>query len=367
MKNRRNLIWMLVFLLLPVMPSYAGPAVIKGPETGLAAGEGLVTVTDFFGRTLTLELPAERFACLYAFTGHVVTLLGRGHDMVAVVDGLKKDRLIQQRVPGIRTLPIPAKGGVIHIETLLNADPDMVFLKPETAAAQAEIKKLDRFQLPYFVAGYRSMVEQMTIIEMMGKVCGRHDTARAYTGYYREMIQRVKARTGKIPENRRVRLYHSVNEALRTDAAGTIEADWTRAAGVINVSVGDKLDARGDKFFAGMEQVLIWNPEVIIVNEAGVDQEILQDKKWAAVKAVQEKKVFPIPVGISRWGHPGSLETPLAILWTAKTVYPDLFFDIDLEMEIKQFYHRFFDLVLTDEMVEKILNNQGMREAIDHN
>jgi iron complex transport system substrate-binding protein len=357
-----NRIWMLVFLLLPVAAAQAGPA--AGTDS-VTTEDKAVTATDFFGRTLTLSRPADRFACLYAFTGHVVTLLGRGHDMVAVVDGLKKDRLIRQRVPGIDALPIPAKGGVIHIETLLKTAPDVVFLKPETAAAEAETRKLERFGLPYFVAGYRSMEEQMTTIEMMGKICGRYDAARAYTDYYRNMIHTVTQRTGKIPKNQRVRLYHSVNEALRTDAPGTIEADWTRAAGVINVSVGDRLHARGDKFFAGMEQILIWNPEVIIVNEAGVDQEILQDKKWAAVKAVRKKNVFPIPVGISRWGHPGSLETPLAILWTAKTVYPDLFSDIDLEMEIKGFYHQFFDLTLTDEMVQNILSNQGMRQTLD--
>jgi iron complex transport system substrate-binding protein len=361
MKQCLKLIWVFVFLLLAAAAANALPAADNGP----AIRDGSVTVTDFIGRTLTLERPADRFACLYAFTGHVITLLGRGTDMVAVVDGLKKDLLIQQRVPGIQALPIPVKGGVIHIEALLKANPDIVFLKLETAAAEAEIRKLDRFGLPYFVADYRSMDEQMTTIEMMGKICGRYEAARAYTTYYRNMIRMVKDRTGRIPEDQRVRVYHSVNDARRTDAAGTIEADWTRAAGVINVSVGDRLDARGNKFFAGIEQILIWNPDVIIVNEAGVDQQILQDKKWASIKAVQEKKVFPIPVGISRWGHPGSLETPLAILWTARTVYPDLFSDIDFKMEIKQFYHRFFDMALTDEMVERILNNQGMRQAKD--
>lgn len=366
MKKRRYLFWIIIFLLVQFHAVHADPTAVTGPVTGSVAEEAPVTVTDFSGRTLTLARPANRFACLYAFTGHVVTLLGRGNDMVAVVDGLKKDRLIQQRVPGIQSLPIPAKGGVIHIETLLKADSDVVFLKPETAASEAEIRKLERFGLPYFVAGYRNMDEQMTTIEMMGKICGRYDAARAYTGYYRDMIHRVKQRTGKIPEDQRIRLYHSVNEAFRTDAANTIEADWTRAAGVVNVSVGNRLHARGDKFFAGMEQILIWNPEVIIVNEAGVDQEILQDKKWAAVKAVREKNVFSIPVGISRWGHPGSLETPLAILWTAKKVYPALLSDIDLEMEIKRFYHRFFDLTLTDEMVQDILNNRGMRRTLEN-
>jgi len=332
---------------------------------GPVQSEDPVTVTDFTGRTLTLDRPPARIACLYAFTGHVVALLGRGEDMVAVVDGLKKDLLIQQRVPGIKDLPVPAKGGFIHIETLLQTDADMVFLKPETAASQAEIKKLERFGLPWFVAGYRNMAEQMTTIEMMGKICGRKEKALAYTRYYRDIIKQVEKRTARMLKQDRVRLYHAVNEARRTDAPGTIAADWTRAAGVINVSVGQKLHTRGEKHFAGMEQILLWDPEVIIVNEAGVDKDILQDKKWAAITAVQEKKVFSIPVGISRWGHPGSLETPLAILWTAKTVYPELFADMDLRVEIKRFYSRFFNLDLDDAMAEKILNNQGMRQTMD--
>ncbi|HSL62844.1 MAG TPA: hypothetical protein VK885_13735 [Desulfotignum sp.] len=47
------------------------------------------------------------------------------------------------------------------------------------------------------------------------------------------------------------------------------------------------------------------------------------------------------------------------------TVYPELFSDIDLKTEIKQFYSRFFNLDLDDAMVKKILNNQGMRQAMD--
>jgi iron complex transport system substrate-binding protein len=50
-----------------------------------------------------------------------------------------------------------------------------------------------------------------------------------------------------------VRLYHSVNEACRTYAPGTIEADWTNAAGVINVSVGTSLRGKGNKNFADIE------------------------------------------------------------------------------------------------------------------
>jgi iron complex transport system substrate-binding protein len=99
------------------------------------------------------------------------------------------------------------------------------------------------------------------------------------------------------------------------------------------------------------------------VNEDGVDQLILNDKKWSPIQAVQDQRVFSIPVGISRWGHPGGLETPLAILWTAKKVYPNLFQDIDLKREIIVFYHTFFNLDLDEALIDKILGNTGMRQT----
>ncbi len=322
-----------------------------------------IQVTDSRHHSISLKKIPQRIGCLYAFCGHVVTMLDRGPDMVAIVNGLKKDVLLNRIVPSIKRMSIPAKGGIINIEALLKTRPDIIFLKPETAAIAAEVKKLERFNLPYFTAGYHSMEQQMEIIDNMGKAIGCQDKAFAYTRYYRNTIKRVAKKIASIPDSQKIRLYHSVNEATRTDAPGTIEADWTKAAGVINVSVGKSLGGKGNKHFADIEQILIWNPDVIIVNEDGVDIEILTDKKWAPIKAVQHKKVYAIPVGISRWGHPGGLETPLAILWTAKKVYPEYFTDINLKKEIHTFYNTFFALTLNDDMVDKILANKGMRHA----
>lgn len=305
--------------------------------------------------------PARRIACLYAFSSHTVIMLGKGDQMVAVVKGVKKDRLVRQMIPGIRDIPTPFAGGVIHIEALLKTRPDIVFLKPETAKIQGEIRKLERFKLPYLVAGYHSMAEQMQTIQAMGRAIGCQDKAAAYTRYYRDRVALVRSRTREIPAGKRVRLFHSINEPLRTDAPGTIEADWTTACGVVNVSLDARLAGRDNKRFAGMEQILIWNPDTIIVNEEGVDQAILSDEKWESVEAVRENRVFQIPVGISRWGHPGGLEPPLAVLWTAKTVYPGLFADIDLKQEVRDFYHRFFDFSLDDDMIQQILSGKGMR------
>ena len=70
-----------------------------------------------------------------------------------------------------------------------------------------------------------------------------------------------------------------------------------------------------------------------------------------------------MPNGISRWGHPGSLETPLAMLWTVKTIYPDYAGSIDIKAETKKFYKKFFNYNPSDQMINQILQGRGMRKT----
>lgn len=336
--------------------------------SGTVSAKPVLTEPDGQGHILTLDRYPERIACLYAFTGHVTAMLGRGDDMVAIVKGLKKDKLLGKIVPRLSSLPVPSAGGIIHIESLIKTRPDIVFLKPETAGIAQEVEKLDQFGLPYFSAAYSDMKSQMCVIETMGRILNREKKASDFTRYYKQAIARVKEKTDKISEADKLPVYHAINEPFRTDGPGTLEADWTEACNILNVSVGKGLvEKKRNKRFAGMEQILMWNPAMIIANEAQTAQKILSDPQWAPIKAVKTGRVFTIPVGISRWGHPGGLETPLAILWTAKTAYPGLFTDLDLKTEVRQFYLRFFDLNLDDPTIERILSGQGMRTTHSNN
>ena len=49
-------------------------------------------------------------------------------------------------------------------------------------------------------------------------------------------------------------------------------------------------------------------------------------------------------------------DTPLALWWFAKAVYPDLFEDIDIPLKVKEYYGRFYGMELTDGEVEKLLS-----------
>ena len=56
------------------------------------------------------------------------------------------------------------------------------------------------------------------------------------------------------------------------------------------------------------------------------------------------------------------IETLLAILCTAKTIYPEQFPDIDIEKETRDFYLKFFDYQLSDEQVAKILSGREYKQ-----
>ena len=318
-------------------------------------------ITDSFGRKVLIPESVERVACLYAFSGHVTTMLGRGEDIVAVVPGLKRDKMLNQLNPSLADAAVTTLDGVVHIEELLKMEPDLVFLKGESALLEAEVEKLERFDIPYLVIEYQSIEEQMEAISIIASALNREEKGREFNDYYQQTMDRVKTLLSSLPADKRIRVYHSVNEAVRTDAAGTLPAEWLEICAVDNVSIGETLKFRDNKFFASLEQIYLWDPEVIICNEGGVDDYLLSNDMWGGLKAVKNKDVYQIPIGISRWGHPGGMETPLAVLWTASTLYPEYAADINLDQEIRAFYSRFFSIDIDDETIARIKDGSGMR------
>jgi iron complex transport system substrate-binding protein len=326
-----------------------------------APGAVQKTFTDYAGRKVAVPAVVGRIGCLYAFAGHVVTMLGRCSDIVAIANGLRRDVLLGMLCPNIQNAVVPKAQGAINIEELLNTRPDLLFISPETGKNEAEMQKLEHFKIPGLVVDYKNMREQQEAIALIGRAVGAGERAETYNRYYRRCIERVAAQAAKIPKNRRIKLYHCLTDPTHTDAQGSISTDWLQATGIVNVSAAQPDNALTGKTRVSMEQVILWNPDMILANEPATVETIMSDAQWASVSAVKNKRVYQMPIGISRWGHPGSLETPLALLWTAKTIYPEYFMDIDIAAETRAYYKQFFNYDLSDELIRQILSGRGMR------
>jgi len=319
-------------------------------------------VTDCAGRVVTVPETVERIACLYSFAGHAVTLLGRGADIVAVAKGLKRDSLLLEICPSIEDALVPKSQGGVNIEELLKARPDIVFVSPDVGGDAGEADKLDAVGIPYLVVDYATLAQQQEAVSMIGRAIGRSDEAAAYNQYYNQCVQRVQKTLKDLPETEKIRVYHSVNEATRTTIPRSLTTGWLDVLGVVNVADTTRPGAVEGKQTVSLEQILLWNPDVILVNEPATRKEILSDRSWAPIEAVRQHRVYLMPIALSRWGHPGSVETPLAILWAAKTLYPSYFEDIDMADETRFFYRTFFNHPLSDDQIEQILDGKLQRK-----
>ena len=108
-----------------------------------------------------------------------------------------------------------------------------------------------------------------------------------------------------------------------------------------------------------MEQVYAWNPDTIVVtNFTAAQPEDLMNNTignydWSTVAAIQNGRVFKMPLGMYRSYTPGA-DTPVTLLWLAKSVYPELFEDIDITERARSYYKDVFGVELTDEQIASI-------------
>lgn len=346
---------LLIFIIIILILQGCSSEVVRNPDVPMQ------TVIDQIGREVEVPIEVNRIATLFAITGHVTVMLGEGEKIVAVNNGLKRDILLTEICPTILDAFTPKDSGSINIEELVRADPDVVFIESDVAASERETDKLDEFNIPYIVINFNTIEEQQDMIRLIGKILNQEDRAKEYIMEYNDILELIQNNLKELPEEERYSIYHSVNEAYRTDPKESLTTEWIQMSGGQLVSLEDELEFLDNRYFASIEQLLEWNPEVILVNEEGVDQYIMDNEKWQAIKAVKNEQVYLLPNGISRWGHPNSLEVPLGALWTAITLYPDYFSDFDHREFVKDFYSNYFDLHLTEDKLDKLLSGKDMR------
>jgi iron complex transport system substrate-binding protein len=87
--------------------------------------------------------------------------------------------------------------------------------------------------------------------------------------YCRNVLMKVKSIVDKIPQNKRIRVYYAEGmEGLETDSKGSLHAEVLDIAGGTNVADIQQTYGFG-RVSVSIEQLMVWNPEVIIV---GIDQ-----------------------------------------------------------------------------------------------
>lgn len=320
---------------------------------------GTVSVTDCAGRTVEVPADPQSICTLCPYTGTIITLMGFAGRVTSTCNNIARSNLLREICPEISDAVVVKNSGDINAEEILSLDTDLIFAEMGVLENRDQISKLETMGIPYVLIGYDTPEKQFEATRVIGNALGVPEKAEKYISYFKSVIDTVKEKSNLITEKKRV--YHSVNEAVRTDSGGSYCDLWIKLTGAENVSAEtDGLRVEGNKSFTTLEQIYTWNPDLIICNEARVDDYILSDPKWEGLDAVINRQVYQIPVGITRWGHPTSIETPLAIMWLAQLLYPDIY-DFDIDDEIRKFYKEFYSYNISDGWIEAIKDGDNMR------
>ncbi len=193
----------------------------------------------------------------------------------------------------------------------------------------------------------------------MGRAFKREERGAALAAYAETALAKVASSMQDLPAEKRARIY----VALEADGLASVCRDSERSevfslAGA--VSVHSCPQGAEEAFLrVTFEQIMAYDPEVILVFHPGLMRKIPDDPKWRQLSAVRNGRVYFMPRGPFSWlERPASYMRLIGVQWLANKLHPDLY-PLDIKAESKSFMKLFFNLDLSDNQVNELFEPYG--------
>ena len=245
--------------------------------------------------------------------------------------------------------------GELNLETLLESGAQVVIDVGEAKDGIAE--DLDALQeqtaIPFvhIDAALATMDETYTLL---GDLLGMPDEAKALADYCRSTYDRALTIADSVEKANL--LYVTGDAGLNVIAQGSYHAEVIDLLSN-NLAVVDDPSSKGTGNEVDMEQILNWNPDVILFAPDSVYDTVAGDAAWQGVTAIQNGAYYEVPMGPYNWmGFPPSVQRLLGMLWMAKGLYPAAA-DFDLYTEAAEYFKLFYHCELTREQYDALVAN----------
>lgn len=310
------------------------------------------TVTDMAGRKVTLPAEVKSVATFGSIgvLNAMVETLGCGDRIINEMSSTftKTDQWKYQYVfaPQIKDGPLFENADrEIQIEAVLQAAPDLCLCMTKEA-----MKTLEERGLNVVYLQWKTLDDVEPCITLLGEALGAQEVAADYLKWFDETVARAEALAAKIPEaDRRTVLYGSITSLTQPHL---IAEWWIPEAGGISATKDRPSD--GESYEYTLEDLLKWNPDVMVASTQKMVAEIKADSRLSGVKAVANNALCSIPTVAHVWGN-RTTEQPLTILWMMNKLYPEVMTNEMLAGEIGNFYGHFFKTDLTQEQIAEII------------
>lgn len=327
----------------------------------------VITVTDHAGNEVTLPKKIERIvvADIYPLPSVLAVFFDSADKLVGIAGPsmtAAENSILSELYPEILDASTGFIDGTsINIEEVMSLDPDVVFYSAGSSGIKEE---LDRAGIPAVAISasnwdYDAIETLNRWIELLGQIFPENDRTRLAAEYSAQKLELVRERVSAVPKEDRERaffLFQYSDSTITTSGKHFFGQYWAEAVGAVNV--GEELDS-DNSAAVDLEQIYSWDPSIIFItnfNSAAPDDlysNTVGAYDWSGVKAVADRRVYKMPLGMYRSYTPG-IDTPITLLWMAKTTYPELFEDINITEETKAYYKELFGVELTDGQAERI-------------
>lgn len=319
-------------------------------------------ITDMAGRKVTVPA-AEDIESVFS-TGPVAAifmymvapdkLLGWNYEL----NDVEKSIILEK----YHDLPNFGMGDAINYEAVIAANPTIALNCGKINDAMvSDCDTLSKSLGIPVIAVDNELNNSAEAFRFMGELLGVEDHAEELAEYSEKIFTDI-ASLADIPEDEKVSVYFGNGEdSLETAPRGSQHAQILDAVNVTNVAdleLGD-----GSRVQISAEQLLAWNPDVIVVNgEPKADksgnsaaEDILSNPDYASLKAVQDNKVYGTPNAPFSWvDRPAGPNRLIGMRWLSAVVYPE-YIKCDVNEEIREFFYLFYHVDLSDEQLENVL------------
>ncbi len=249
---------------------------------------------------------------------------------------------------------LTGRGGTANLENVLSFKPDLIIdiggVGPTYVSLANNVQ--EQTKIPYVLLdGTFTKTPQM--YRLLGDLLDVKDRAEELARYADETLNGLQARIAGIPDVERPRIYYGrgVN-GLETGLAGSINLEVLERVGAINVAAAA---GTGGLTRVSMEQILSWNPDVLLTLDPAFYRSVGTDPLWASVKAVQDNRIYLAPNLPFGWfDAPPGVNRLIGVRWLTSILYPKQFPE-NLQVTTRQFYKLFYQVDLTDAQVAMLL------------
>ena len=245
--------------------------------------------------------------------------------------------------------------GEMNLETLLAAAPDVVIDVGEPKGSIAE--DMDGLQeqtgIPFVhIDAYLASMDDT--YAMLGDLLAMPNEAQGLADYCRFAYDRAVEIANSL-EKANI-LYITGDEGLNVIAQGSYHAEVIDML-ANNLAVVDEPSGKATGNEVDMEQILSWNPDVILFAPGSIYDTVADNENWQTLTAIKNGAYYEVPMGPYNWmGFPPSVQRLLGMMWMTTVLYPDAV-DYDLYTEVSSYFQMFYHCELTRAQYDALVAN----------